>query len=173
MHDLIHFLGRRPAESGDMLFGDHRIVQVVRLVVILDDGPRQGRAFFKAEPLGNRSRGNVSDNDLDGDDFHLPDQLFAHVQPAHEMRRNADRAQPGHQKFGYPVIEYALAGYDAFFLVVKGGRVVLEILDQSTRLGTLKNDFRLALVDTSAAGHTLPRLSGDISTLECALAVQI
>ena len=35
------FLRRCPAEGGDVLFGDHRVVQFVRLVIELDDGAGQ------------------------------------------------------------------------------------------------------------------------------------
>src|SRR3546814_11177727 len=74
------------------------------------------------------------------------------------MGRNPDLAQPGHQIFGDPVVEHPLAGDGALLLVVERGRVVLEILNQSARLGSLEQDLRLALIDLSAARHGTPVL---------------
>mgnify|MGYP007122139624 CR=1 FL=1 len=51
-HDVVDFLRRGPAERGDVLLGDHRVVEGVVLVVELDDRPRQLRALGDAEQLG-------------------------------------------------------------------------------------------------------------------------
>src|SRR5690242_1758240 len=42
-HDVVDLLRRRPAERRDMLFRDHRIIELVVLVVKLDDRARQLR----------------------------------------------------------------------------------------------------------------------------------
>jgi hypothetical protein len=69
------------------------------------------------------------------------------------MGWHADVRQPQHQEFRNPVVEHALAGNGALFLVIEGGRVVLEVLHERARLGPLEHDFRLALVYPSASGH--------------------
>jgi hypothetical protein len=81
------------------------------------------------------------------------DELLAHIEPAHEMRRHTDRVQLRHQIFGNAVVEDALA-FDSDFLGGVGRRgVVLEILDQRTGLGTLIEDLALALVNHAPALH--------------------
>ena len=97
--------------------------------------------------------GDVAHHHLDRDDLDLPDQLLAHVEAADEMGRDADRAEQGEDMLGDAVVEHALAGDRALLLGVEGGRVVLEILDQRARLGTLVEDLGLAFVDLAAAGH--------------------
>ena len=59
----------------------------------------------------------------------------------------------GEDMLGDAVVEHALAADRAALLRVEGGRVVLEILDQRARLGTLVEDLGLAFVDLAAAGH--------------------
>jgi hypothetical protein len=46
-HDVVDLLGRGPAEGGDVLFRDHRVVQRIVLVVELDDRARQLGAFLE------------------------------------------------------------------------------------------------------------------------------
>src|SRR3546814_8438389 len=70
-HDVVEILGRRPAEGRDVLFRDHRVAQVVRLVIVLDDRPRQWRPLGDAEALREAARGDVPDDHLDRDDLHL------------------------------------------------------------------------------------------------------
>ena len=100
-----------------------------------------------------RAGGDVADHHLDRDDLDLADQLLAHVEPADEMGRDADRAEQGEDMLGDAVVEHALAGDRALLLGVEGGRVVLEILDQRAGLGPFVEDLGLAFVDQSAAGH--------------------
>ena len=78
-HDVVDFLRRRPAERGDVLFRDHRVVQRVVLVVKLDDRARQLRAFLDAEARRERARGDVAHHDLERNDLDLANQLLAHV----------------------------------------------------------------------------------------------
>ncbi len=136
-----------------MLLGDHRVAELVGLVVVLDDRARQRRALLDAEALGERAGGDVAHHHLERDDLDLADQLLAHVEAADEVGRHADLGQPHHQVFGDAVVEHALAGDDALLLVVEGGGVVLEVLDQRAGLGPLEQDLGLAFVDLPAAAH--------------------
>ena len=136
-----------------MLVGDHRVAERVILVIIFDDGPRQLGAFLDAEALGQRSRGDVAHHDFDRDDLDLPDQLLAHVQPADEVRRHADRRERGKDVLGNAVVDHAFAADRAALLRIERGRIVLEILDQGAGLRTLVKDLGLALVDLAAASH--------------------
>ena len=52
-----------------------------------------------------------------------------------------------------PVVEHALAADRAALLRIEGGRVILEILAERTRLRTLVEDLGLAFVDLAATGH--------------------
>src|ERR1700724_3125753 len=152
-HDVVDLLRRRPAERGDVLFRHHGVVELVVLVIELDDRARQLRAFLDAEPLRQGARGNVAHADFQRNDLDLADQLLAHVEPADEMGRHADVVQMLEDVFGDAVVEGALALDHLVLLGIEGGRVVLEMLDQGSRLGTLIEDFRLAFVDAATAAH--------------------
>src|SRR6185503_19439484 len=108
-HDLVD-LGRVcPAEGGDVLLAHHRIAQRVVLEVELDDRARQRLALFQAQALRQRAGGHVAYHDLERNDLHLADQLLAHVEAAHEVRRYADLAQLAEDVLGDAVVEDALA----------------------------------------------------------------
>ena len=127
--------------------------ELVGLVVIFDDGAGQGFAFFEAEALGERAGDHVPDHHLDRDDLDFLDELLAHVEAAHEVGWNTDRGEPLHQIFGDAVVEDALAGDDALFLVVEGGGVVLEVLNECTGLRAFEQHFGLAFIHLAAAGR--------------------
>ena len=132
-------------------FGDHRIAKFVRLVIILDDRPGQGRALRDTEPLGQGAGGDVADHDLDRDDLDFPDQLLTHVEAADEVGRNADFRQTRHEVFGNAVVQHSLAGDHAALLIVEGGGIVFEVLHQSARLRSFEQNLCLALVDPPAS----------------------
>ena len=56
-----------------------------------------------------RAGGDVAHHHLDRHDLDLADQLLAHVEPADEMGRDADRAEQGEDMLGDAVVEHALA----------------------------------------------------------------
>ena len=56
-------------------------------------------------------------------------------------------------KFGNPIVEHALAVDHLVLLGVEGGRVVLEVLNQSAGLRALIEDLGLAFVNATAAVH--------------------
>src|SRR5690606_11476154 len=88
--DIIKLQRIGPAEGGDMLFRHHRVVQLVRFVVIFDDRAGQGRALSKTEPLADEAVHNLTDHHLALNDFNLADQLLAHIEAADEMVVNTD-----------------------------------------------------------------------------------
>ncbi len=61
--------------------------------------------------------------------------------------------QTGEHIFADAIVDHALAVDRAAFLRVERSRVVLEILDQRTGLGTLVQDFGFAFIDLAATGH--------------------
>ena len=152
-HDVVDLLRRGPAERRDVLLRHHRVVELVVLVVELDDRARQLRAFLDAEALRQRAGGDVAHDDLERDDLHLADQLLAHVEPANEMRRHPDVVEVLEHVFRDAVVEDALAFDDLVLLGVEGGRVVLEMLNQSSWLGAFIEDLRLAFIDAATAAH--------------------
>ena len=129
------------------------IVERVVLVVEFDDRARQLRAFLDAEARGERAGGDVAHDDLERDDLDLADELLAHVQPADEVRGNADVVEVLEDVLGNPVVQHALAVDHFMLLGVEGGRVVLEMLDQRSGLGAFIEDLGLAFVDATAAVH--------------------
>ena len=46
-HDVVDLLRRRPGERGDVLLGDHRVAELVVLVIELDDRAGERGAFIK------------------------------------------------------------------------------------------------------------------------------
>jgi hypothetical protein len=83
------------------------------------------------------------------------DQLFAHVQPAHEMVRHPDIGQPQHQIFADTVVQHALACNDALLGAIARRRVILEILNERARLRPFEQDLGFAFVELPAPGHGL------------------
>src|SRR6185437_11911214 len=152
-HDVVELGGRGPAERGDVLFRDHRVVERVVLVVELDDRTRQLRAGFEPEALHQRAGGDVAHHHLERDDLDFLDQLLAHVDTADEMRRDAELVELAENVFGDAVVQDALAVDDVVLGAVAGGGVVFEILNKSARLRTLVKVFRLALVNLPPAVH--------------------
>src|SRR5581483_8043260 len=152
-HDVVDLLGRSPAEGGDVLLRHHRVVELVVLVVELDDRARQLRALVDAEALRQRARGDVAHHDLERNDLDLANQLLAHVEPADEVRRYADLVEMLEDVLGDSVVEHALAFDHIVLLGVEGGRIVLEMLNQRSRLRAFIEDLRLAFIDSATAAH--------------------
>ena len=145
--------GRRPAEGRDVLFRHHRVVERVVLVVKFDDRARQLRALVDPQARRQRTGGDIAHHHLERNDFDLADQLLAHVEPADEVRRHADIVEVLENVFRDAVIQHALA-FDHFMLLgIEGGGVVLEMLNQRSRLRALIEDLRLAFVNAAAAAH--------------------
>ena len=83
----------------------------------------------------------------------LADQLLAHIEAADEMRRHADVAEQREHMLGNPVVQHAFAVDRPALLRVERGGIILEILDQGARFGTLIENLRFAFVDLAATGH--------------------
>ena len=107
------------------------------------------------KPLGERTGRDVAHDDFERDDLDFLDQLLAHVEPADEVGRNAHAVQMREDVLGNAVVEHALAVHDLVFLLVECGGVVLEKLDQRTRLRTLIEDLGLAFINSAATVHRL------------------
>ena len=69
------------------------------------------------------------------------------------MGRNADFRQPQHDELGDTVVDHTLTGDRTLFLIVEGGRVVLEELNERAWLRPLKEDFGLAFIYLPAPTH--------------------
>ena len=136
-----------------MFFRHHWVIQRIILEVIFNDGPRQALAFRNAQPLRKRPGGDIAHHDLKRDDLHLPDQLLTHIEPADEMRRDADFSEAHHQVFADAVIEHTLAGDGALLLRVEGGGVILEILHQGAGFRPLEQDFCFTFIELAATSH--------------------
>src|SRR4051812_16388008 len=152
-HDVVDFLRRRPAERGDVLFGDHRVVELVVLVIELDDRARQLGAFLDAEALRQRSRRHVPHHHLQRHDLDLANQLFTHVEAADEMGRHPDIVEVLKQVLRNPVIEDTLALDHLMFLCIERGRIVLKVLDQGSRLRAFIQYLGLAFINAASTAH--------------------
>jgi hypothetical protein len=136
-----------------VLLGNHRVAELIVLVVEFDDRARQLRALLDSEPLRQRARRDVTHDHFERNDLHLADQLLAHVEPSDEVGRNSDVVQVLEDVFRDPVVEDALALDDIVLLRIEGGRVVLEVLDQRSRLRSLVEDLGLAFIDATTTAH--------------------
>src|ERR1700712_2588737 len=152
-HDVVDFLRRCPAERGDVLFRDHRVVELVVLVIELDDRARHLGAFLDAEALRQRTRRHVPHHHLQRHDFDLTNQLLAHFEAADEMGRHPDVVEVLKQVLRNPVVEDALALDNLVFLGIERGRIVLEVLDQGTRLRAFVQDLGLAFINAASTAH--------------------
>jgi len=141
-----------------VLFGHHRVVQLIFLVVEFDDRTGQGRALFLTQALGQRAGDDVAADHFQRNDLDFADQLLAQVQALDEVVGHADRVQARHDEFADAVVDDALALKRRLLLGVEGGRVVLEVLDQRAGLRSLVQDLGLALVELLALGvhHRVP-----------------
>src|SRR5665213_3295298 len=152
-HDVVDLLRRGPAERGDVLLGDHGIVELVVFVIELDDRARQLGTFLDTEPLRQRARRHVPHHHLQRHNLNFANQLLAHVETADEMGRHPDVVEVLEQVLRDPVVEDALALDDLVFLGVERGRIVLEVLDQGSRLRTFIEDLRLAFINAASPAH--------------------
>src|ERR1700676_894149 len=69
------------------------------------------------------------------------------------MGRNSDIIEMLEDVFGDPVVQDAFAFDDFVLFGVEGGRVVLEVLDQRSRLRPFIKDLGLAFIDAATAAH--------------------
>src|SRR5579883_720913 len=150
-HHLVDLLRGSPAEGRDVLLRNHRIVQLVGLVIELDDRARQRHALFKPQPLAQRARDHVAHHNLKRNNFHFPDKLLAHIETANEMGGHADFVQAAENIFRNAVVQHTLALEALEFLGVEGGGVVFEMLDERAGLGAFIKNFRLSFIDATAA----------------------
>ena len=138
-----------------MLLAHPGVVQLVALVIVFDNGAGQNGAFLDPQTLGHRARRHVPHHDFQRDDLHLFHQLLAHVEAAHEMGRDPDGVQLGHQVFADAVVQHTLAVERGLLGGIESGGVVLEILDDGAGLRSFIEDLGLAFVDLAAAFHGL------------------
>src|SRR5262249_42921182 len=94
-----------------------------------------------------------TNHDLQRHDFNLANQLFAHIETADEVRRHPDVVEVLKQVLRNPVVEDALALDHLVLLGIERGGVVLEVLDQGSRLRSLVKDLGLAFIDTASTAH--------------------
>ena len=100
-----------------------------------------------------RAGRNVTHHDFERNDLDFANQLLAHVEPLDEMGRHPDVVEVLEYVFGNPVVEDALALDHLMFFRVERGRVVLEMLNQRSRLGSFVKNLRLAFIDAATAAH--------------------
>ncbi len=153
-HDVVEFGGIGPAKRSDVLLGDHRVFQRIRLVIELDDRARQHDAFINAEALGERacrtlrtttSSGIISTSLINCSRMFRRRMkwvgmpiLFRCVKTYSEMR----------------LFRNALAVDDFMLLFIESSRIILEELDERSGFRTFIQDLGLAFVDSAATVHS-------------------
>jgi hypothetical protein len=126
---------------------------MVVLVIKLDNRARQLGTFLDAEALRQRSRRHIPHHHLQRHNLNFANQLFAHVEAADEVGRHPDIVEVLKQVLRDPVVEDALALDHLVFLGVERGRIVLEVLDQGSRLRSLVKDLGLAFINAAPTAH--------------------
>src|SRR6266567_2966617 len=81
--------------------------------------------------------------------------LLAHVEPPHQMRRDADLGELQHQELADAVVEDALSGDDAALLAVERDCLVREMLDKGAGFGAPEQHLRLALMNAPTLRHNV------------------
>ena len=69
------------------------------------------------------------------------------------MRRHADVIEMLEHIFRNTIVKHALAFDDLVLLGIEGSRIVLEVLNQCSRLRPFVQDLGLAFVDAATAAH--------------------
>ena len=153
-HDVVDLLRRGPAERGDVLLRDHRVVELVVLVIELDDRARQLGALLDAEPRSTSepaatlrtttSSGMISTSRISCS--RMLRRRMKCVGTPMSLRRWKTYSEM--RLFSTP-----LPSITSMLLGIEGGGVVLEMLDQGAGLRALVEDLRLAFIDAATAAH--------------------
>src|SRR5437667_3130518 len=149
-------LRRGEPEEADVPVVDHRVVERVVLVEVLEDGLGERLALGAPEALGEAPGDDVARHHLDLHDLATADQHVALGEPADEMGLHALLLEEAEEDLGHAVVEDALVHDRAALLGVEGGGVVLEVLDQEVGVGSGVDLLRLALVEQLTAIHRRP-----------------
>src|SRR5437667_3334808 len=147
---------RGQAEVADVPVVDHRVVERVVLVEVLEDGLGERLALRAPEALGEAPGDDVARHHLDLHDLAAADQHVALGEAAHEVGRHALLLEEAEEDLGHAVVEDALVDDRAALLRVEGGGVVLEVLDEEVGIGSGVELLRLALVEQLTAIHRRP-----------------
>src|SRR2546422_1985224 len=147
---------RGEAQKADVPVVDHRVVERVVLVEVLEDGLGERLALRAPEALGEAPGDDVARHHLDLHDLAAADQHVALGEAAHEVGRHALLLEEAGEDLGHAVVEDALVDDRAALLRVEGGGVVLEVLDEEVGIGSGVELLRLALVEQLTAIHRRP-----------------
>ena len=104
---------------------DERVMQVVVLVAVLQDGGLEHLALGHAHAQAEVAGGNIADDDFQRNDLNLLDQGIAVVQLLNIMGGDAFFFQLLHQSVGQLVVDNALIADGALLFAVAGGGIVL------------------------------------------------
>ena len=118
------FLGGKVKGQG-VIMVDERVMQVVVLVAVLQDGGLEHLALGHAHAQAEVAGGNIADDDFQRNDLNLLDQGIAVVQLLNIMGGDAFFFQLLHQSVGQLVVDNALIADGALLFAVAGGGIVL------------------------------------------------
>ena len=125
---------------------DERVVQVVVLVAVLEDGGLKDLALGHAHAQAEVTGGNVADNDLQGHNLDLLHKGVAVIDLLHVMGGDALFLELLHQSVGQLVVDDALVADGALLLAVTGGGVILVVDHDDLGIVGSENLFCLAFV---------------------------
>ena len=105
--NLGELVRRGPTEHDRVIVVDHRIVELVALVVELHHRSRQHFAVGPSETLPQAAGHEVSNHRLAGNDLQLPHQHLALIELGDEVARDAVRRKKSEEPLRDAIVEHA------------------------------------------------------------------
>ena len=139
------FLGGQ-VESQGIVVVDERVMQIVVLVAVLEDGGLELGTLGHTHAQGEVTGGDVADDDLQGHDLDLLHEGIAVVDLLHVVGGDALFFQLLHQGVGQFVVHDAFVADGAFLLAVTGSGIVLVVDHYDFGVAGSENLFCFAFV---------------------------
>ena len=125
---------------------DERVVQIVVLVAVLEDGSLKDLALGHAHAQAEVTGCNVADDDLQRHDLDLLHKGVAVIDLLHVMGGDALLLELLHQSVGQLVVDNALVANGALLLTVTGSGVILIVDHDDLGIVGSENLLGLAFV---------------------------
>ena len=147
------FLGGKVKGQG-VIMVDERVMQVVVLVAVLQDGGLEHLALGHAHAQAEVTGCNVADDDLQRHDLDLLHKGVAVIDLLHVMGGDALLLELPHQSVGQLVVDNALVANGALLLTVTGSGVILIVDHDDLGIVGSENLLGLAFVQLLKLLHS-------------------
>ena len=144
--DGVQLLLGSQVEGQGVVVVDERVVQIVVLVAVLEDGSLKDLALGHAHAQAEVTGCNVADDDLQRHDLDLLHKGVAVIDLLHVMGGDALLLELLHQSVGQLVVDNALVANGALLLTVTGSGVILVVDHDDLGIVGSENLLGLAFV---------------------------